>query len=156
MTANVVAPWPYVVITTVGPHSELYYTITVTNHGPDRATNVTLIDELWTGDGSRFGGVELITQGSCEDTTTYPYTTDSVTCALGELAPNASAVVSLRFLIFYPPVEHRASLFYGVHNTATVSATESDPDPWNNRHNADTTAVWPLAPACYLFPESCD
>ena len=94
------------------------YQIVVTNNGPSPATNVTLTDPLPAN--VAFQSVTT-TQGSCSGTTT-------VTCALGTLANGASATVLITIL--------PQSTADAVSNTATVTATEFDPDPTNNSSTA--------------------
>ncbi|HKB65075.1 MAG TPA: choice-of-anchor V domain-containing protein, partial [Pyrinomonadaceae bacterium] len=65
--------------------SSLSYRITVTNNGPATATNVSLIDDLPSG--VTFGSATS-TVGSCSGT-------DPVTCAIGSLSLNTSAVVTI-------------------------------------------------------------
>jgi uncharacterized repeat protein (TIGR01451 family) len=94
----------------------LDYTITVTNAGPDAATNVVVQDVLT--------GVELVSvapsQGTCSGTTT-------ATCTLGVLADGATATIALSV---------RATATSGaILNTATVTATE-DANAANNSGSA--------------------
>ncbi len=93
--------------------TNLTYRIVVTNNGPSPATNVVLTDNLPAG--VTFGSASA-TQGTCSGTTT-------VMCNLGGLATGASAIVS----IIVAPQSIGA-----VSNTASVTATESDPDINNN------------------------
>src|SRR5258706_6435640 len=95
---------------TVG--TNLTYTITVANAGPSGASGVTVTDPLPP-------GVTFVSatpsQGSCSGTAT-------VTCALGTIAKNGSATVTI---VVKPTVSGPIS------NTASVSANESDPDTTN-------------------------
>lgn len=93
--------------------TNLTYRIVVTNDGPSPATNAVVTDTLPAG--VTFGSASA-TQGTCSGTTT-------VTCNLGALATGASAVVSI---IVTPQAIGSLS------NTASVTATESDPDINNN------------------------
>ncbi|MEN8166511.1 MAG: choice-of-anchor D domain-containing protein [Pseudomonadota bacterium] len=93
--------------------SDLTYTITVTNQGPDTATGVIMTDKL----PSRTAFVSVITsQGSCSGTNT-------VICDLASLAADSSAVVE----IIVKPTKQGRLL-----NTAAVEAVEDDPDSSNN------------------------
>lgn len=102
-----VAPDPV----TVG--NNLTYTITISNAGPVAATNVTLTDTLPAG-----AALALATpsQGSCSGS-------GPVTCALGTIAAGASATTTI---VVTPTQVGAASL------TASVAATEFDPDTGNN------------------------
>lgn len=97
---------------TVG--TNLFYAITVTNHGPADASAVTLTDRLPT-------GLDFISatasSGSCTNEN------GTVTCGLGVLRSGAGATVSL---VAMPALGGRFT------NTVAVSASESDPGPTNN------------------------
>ena len=107
----------------VTENTELTYTLTIANAGPDAATAVTTEDKLPS-------EVDLVSavpsQGSC---TTQGKT---VTCALGTLASGDSASVAIRVLA------KKAGL---VSNTATVTATDTDSIPANNTDTETTTVV---------------
>ena len=101
------SPNPAIVFT------NLTYRIVVTNMGPSPATNTMLTDTLP-------AGVTFVsaspTQGSCSGTTT-------VTCNFGSLAMGSSAIASI---LVTPQSAVELS------NTASASATESDPDLSDN------------------------
>ena len=105
---------------------DLTYTITVTNNGPNAATNVTVTDDL---PGSLSARSSAASQGSCSGTTV-------VTCAIGNLANGASATVTIVV---------RPSSAGTISNTATVSATEADNNTANN--SATQATVISAAPA---------
>ncbi len=96
------------------PGEQVTYTLTVVNHGPSTATEVTVQDPL---DEALLEPVVDTSVGSCrlDDTT--------VLCDLGALRPDADPVV----------ITVRATLAPGttgaVTNTATVSSATPDPDP---------------------------
>ena len=96
------------------------YTIVVSNHGPATATGVTVTDALP-------AGVTLnsatATQGSCSGTTT-------VSCNLGTLLDGLSANV---VLVVTKTVGGNVS------NTASVTATETDPFMPNNSNSETST-----------------
>ncbi|WP_328619641.1 calcium-binding protein [Streptomyces sp. NBC_00354] len=100
------------------------YTVTVSNSAASTATatGVTLTDTL------SGAGVSLTSaapsQGTCTTTAT------GANCALGSLAPGASATVTVT-------AEPRAT--GTVTNTANVSATQQDPVTTNNRATATTS-----------------
>ena len=93
------------------------FAITVANAGPSGATNVTLTDPLP-------AGLTYVSatpsQGTCAGTT-------SVTCSLGALAAGATASVAIVVT---------GSAAGNQVNTATVTATEGDPNAANNGASA--------------------
>ncbi|MFJ8663392.1 calcium-binding protein [Streptomyces sp. NPDC093795] len=110
--------------TTVSIGDRATYTVTVTNAATSTATatGVTLSDTL-TGAGANLVSA-VPSQGGCTTTPT------SATCALGSLAPGASATVTVT-------AEPRAT--GTLTNTADVSGTPQDPTPSNNRATATTS-----------------
>jgi uncharacterized repeat protein (TIGR01451 family) len=103
----------------------LTYVVTVTNSGPGPATNVTLTDAL---PAAVTPGSVTASQGSCA------LAAGTVTCALGNLAVNAAATVTI--------TATRAAT-EAFSNTATVTATEPDPNQSNNTATATTTNTTP-------------
>ena len=100
----------------------LTYTFTVTNHGPDTATAVTLTDPLpaaltFLSAAASQGGIPARVRGT-------------VTAELGPLAPGASATVRLMA---------RAAAAGTVADTARVAHGESDPNPANDSATATVT-----------------
>lgn len=108
---------------------QITYTLTVTNNGPDDASNVVLTDTLPAGVvfGSATPGA-----GTCSEVNSV------VTCNLGALALDASTTVAI---VVTPDVVVDAT---AITNNATVTATEEDPTPGNNTV-AETTTVNPPA-----------
>ncbi|MFF1258727.1 calcium-binding protein [Streptomyces sp. NPDC058321] len=98
------------------------YTVTVNNSTTTSATGVTLSDTL-TGPAASVVSATS-SQGTCTTTAT------SVSCSLGTLAPDAHPKVTV-------VVEPRAA--GTLTNKATVTATQSDPNPGNNTATATTT-----------------
>jgi uncharacterized repeat protein (TIGR01451 family) len=104
----------------------LTYTITITNAGPDDATDVTVTDTLPMD--VAFGSATP-SQGSCSGT-------NPVICDLGTLTSGATATVTI---VVTPTVEGII-----ITNQAEVAGTELDPDPANNMASQDT-AIRPAA-----------
>ncbi len=97
----------------------LTYTLTVANNGPGDASGVTVTDTLP-------AGVTLVSATPSQGTCTV------VTCDLGSLANGASAVITITVTV--DPATPAGTIT----NTATVSASETDPDATNNTASADT------------------
>jgi len=114
--------------TTASTNTNVTYTITVTNNGPTGATNVVMTDVLPAG--TTFVSSST-TQGSCSGTTT-------VTCALGSLSTAASATITLTIKMPSAPAT--------VVNTASVTASENDPNTANNTGTATTAVASAIAP----------
>ena len=100
------------------PSSELTYTLSVLNFGPDDATGVTATDTL----------PPEVTFVSASAGCTH--SSGVVTCALGELAGNDSTEATIT--VATPPTPGTVS------NTATVAGNETDPDTTNNEHTIET------------------
>lgn len=105
---------------TVG--SNVTYTIGVTNNGPEIANNVTVTDTLPAS--TTFVSVSSTT-GACTGGST-------VNCALGNLAPGASATIT---------VVATANTAGVITNTATVSTQSNDSNPANNSATTTTTVT---------------
>jgi len=114
--------------TTAAGNANVTYTITVLNNSVTGATNVTVSDTLPAG--TTFG-TATTTQGSCTPGAT-------VTCSLGALAGGASATITLTLKM---PNSNTT-----VSNTASVTATESDPNSANNSATAATVVSVASAP----------
>jgi len=101
----------------------LTYTLNVANNGPSGATSVTLTDPLPT-------GVTFVSatpaQGTCSNAG------GTVTCNLGSMASAAQVAVT---------IVGRPTGAASLSNTASVTATESDPNPANNSATATGTAL---------------
>jgi len=114
--------------TTAAGNANVIYTITVLNNSVTGATNVTVSDTLPAG--TTFVSATT-TQGSCASGAT-------VTCSLGALAGGASATITLTLKM---PNSNTT-----VSNTASVTATESDPNSANNFATAGTVVSIASAP----------
>ncbi|HYE16313.1 MAG TPA: hypothetical protein VD968_17880 [Pyrinomonadaceae bacterium] len=99
------------------------YSITVSNEGPDAATQVVVTDTLPAG--PSFVSAEA-SQGACL------FSSGTVTCQLGTLAGGATASVIIKIK---PRAEGTLT------NTATVSAAEPDPDTSDNSSTVVTAVV---------------
>ena len=110
--------------------TELSYSISVANAGPEAATGVTVSDDL----PNQLDFVSATpTQGSCERKG------KKVTCDLGALPNGASATVAIKV------IPKRAGQIV---NTATVSSADTDEYAVNNTDTETTTVVEPVTPTC--------
>jgi uncharacterized repeat protein (TIGR01451 family) len=105
--------------------SDITYTLTVANAGPDEATDVTLTDPLPIGTNLQ----AVASQGTCD------ISDSTVTCELGTLAAGASATVTITVTAVSAEV---------VTNHATVNAAEFDFDESDNA-DAESTTVLPAS-----------
>lgn len=116
--------------------SNLMYTVTVSNAGPDTATGVTVSDTLP-------AGVTFVSstpsQGSCTGTTTQ-------SCNLGDIANAGSATIAL----VVTPINGNSALS----NTATVTALTVDSVAGNNSATATTAVNNPAPTITSLNPAS--
>ncbi len=105
----------------VAAGQNLVYTVTVVNSGPSTATAVTVTDTLP-------GGVTYVSGsvsgGSCS------HASGTVTCGLGSMGNGASRTVTI---VVTPTAAGTIT------NTASVLATEGDPNTTNNSASATTT-----------------
>ncbi|HEX6178599.1 MAG TPA: DUF11 domain-containing protein, partial [Thermoanaerobaculia bacterium] len=119
---------------TVGPSSNIAYTITVTNSGPAAASSIIVTDAIP-------AGTTFVSASGAGFTCSTPAVggTGTVNCSMASLAAAASATLTLT-------VNANAGTTT-VTNTASVSATTSDPNPANNSSSATTnvTSVGPTA-----------
>jgi uncharacterized repeat protein (TIGR01451 family) len=99
------------------------YTLHVVNHGPSRATNVTVTDTL---PAATAYVSATAAQGTCSESNRV------VTCALGTIAAAAAVDVTIRV---------HADSVGNAANTAVVAATENDPDATNNTASTATTVL---------------
>ncbi|MGH9151569.1 MAG: right-handed parallel beta-helix repeat-containing protein [Acidimicrobiales bacterium] len=108
--------------------SDITYTVTVANAGPDSASTVALSDSLSTN--TQFRSVST-TQGSCSHSGENKGGT--VTCALGSVASGSSATVTV--------VAKAKEAGVSTSNTASASSTTADPNSANNSATATTTVT---------------
>ncbi len=121
----------------VGPDfGDDVYTASVANNGPATATDVVVTDTLPT---SLEVSSAYCDVGACQSpiTTSLGSCTVSgqiVTCNLGTMAPGATATVNI-------PVQVLAS--GSIANTASVTATQTDPNPANNSSTVTVSSTYP-------------
>ena len=108
---------------TVNVGDQVTFTLDVANAGPSTARNVSVLDSLPS-------GLELVStnpsQGSCDTT---------ISCALGTIAKNGTARVTV--------VARATSAASGstVHNVASVSGDQPDPNHSNDSDDADVAVA---------------
>src|SRR5262245_14285135 len=107
--------------------TDILYTITVTNNGPDDAQNVTVTDAV--PPNTTFAQFDSISQGSA----LFVGATNLVTISFGTIAAGGSAN-----LVFEVTVIATTANGTVINNTATAVSSTADSDPTNN---ADTTAT---------------
>jgi uncharacterized repeat protein (TIGR01451 family)/fimbrial isopeptide formation D2 family protein len=96
-----------------------FFTITVTNHGPDTATNVAVTDPLPDG---------LVYASTGSSATQGTFDGAAGTWTVGTLASGASATLTLHVTVTVDSQDYT--------NTATVTADQYDPNPNNNKDSA--------------------
>jgi uncharacterized repeat protein (TIGR01451 family) len=111
----------------VNAGEQLFYTITVTNNGPNDVPNATITDTLPS-------QVTFVTddRGIC---TEAPVGT--LTCAFGALANGASSTVVVKVHV-KPDAVSNAGHAIGITNSANVTSTVIDPNAANNSASAST------------------
>ena len=112
--------------------TDVSFTITVTNGGPNAATNVVVSDALP-------AGFTVVSTGSSKGSSTH--VGNAVTAALGSLASGASATVT---------VVASTAAVGSLTNAASVGATESDPNSANNTASAAVLVLPTGAPTADL------
>ncbi|MDP9343279.1 MAG: hypothetical protein M3Q23_14545 [Actinomycetota bacterium] len=101
--------------------SDITYTLTVSNAGPDTATGVVLTDAL---DPTTAFVSASPDQGTCQESS------GTVSCDLGSLDSEAAATVQIEVATTQPGT---------VTATAQVHGDQADPDPSNDSASTDTT-----------------
>ena len=102
--------------------TNVFYTLTVTNNGPDDATGVTVIDTL--------PPAGCIIKNVVPSQGTYTDVDNIITCSLGELANSATATITI-------VIKRNAE--GAVTNNAAVSSNEFDPNTSDNSAAEETT-----------------
>ena len=114
----------------VDQNTNLTYTLQITNNGPATAQNVMVTDPL----PSQVSYVSSsTTQGSCSQSG------GTVTCNLGTVSVGGLVIVTINVTAVTFSTSSLAT------NTATVSASTSDPNLSNNTSTANSTIVSPTA-----------
>ncbi len=108
--------------------NDLTYTIVITNNGPSDATNVQVTDTLPAG--VTFGSANT-TAGTCGEAA------GTVTCDIGNLADGAIATSTI---VVNVPASTADSGTIAA-NSASVTATETDPTPGNDTNDSGTSDV---------------
>ncbi len=106
---------------TVAPGSAITWSVTVTNDGPDQASDAELVDTI------PAGLVFASASTGCGEAAGV------VTCLLGDLAAHESATVAITATV---PVDYAGS--DPIVNTATVGSAVADPDDTNDSDSAST------------------
>ncbi len=101
---------------------ELFYTVTVTNDGPDPAYGARLVDQLPP------EVVYLENGKGCE----YDPLDHELTCEVGDLAPGASFTVVIKTLVGSDTVVDEDDGTLAIVNSATVGSVSIDPDTTDN------------------------
>ncbi|MCP4301037.1 MAG: DUF11 domain-containing protein [Gammaproteobacteria bacterium] len=118
--------------------SNMSYTLSVANAGPEDATGVTVTDTLPAG--VTFQSASA-TQGSCS------HAAGIVTCFLGNMVSGANATINIA--VTAPVVTGTIT------NSATVTGNETDPIPGNNTSNENTVVQnLNVNQLCYLVADS--
>lgn len=101
---------------------ELFYTVTVTNDGPDSALSAIAVDDL------PDEVIYLSDDGGC----TYDALDHQLTCPLGDLAVGGSASFVIKTLVKSGTVVDEDDGTLNIHNVVTVGAVSIDDDTTNN------------------------
>jgi uncharacterized repeat protein (TIGR01451 family) len=114
-----------VVDSTIVAGSDASYTVTVTNNGPDEATNIVLTDLLPS-------NLTFVSSVASQGT----FTTGTGVWAFTPLASGASATLTI-----IATVNAGTATGTVITNTASVDATETDTNPANDSDSVDVTVV---------------
>lgn len=133
-TLTVLVPRADIAITKSGPATarptdNVVYTVTVTNNGPDTATNVTWSDTLPAGE--TLDSVSFPGGSGCS----FP-ATSTVSCSTSSLANGASASFSLTATVGAAMPDGTV-----LNNTATAASDQLDPNPANNSSTSSLTVT---------------
>jgi uncharacterized repeat protein (TIGR01451 family) len=109
---------------------QVTYNLTVTNNGPDDATNVVVVDTLP-------ANVTFDAGAAGNSSGLIPYN-NMVIDLVGNLAAGASTTISI---VVTPNAAAQGTV---LHNTAVVTGLPTDPNPFNNIATDDTVFVQPV------------
>ena len=114
--------------------NELFYTVVVTNHGPDPAVGVVVVDTL----PSEVVYLSSQVQPGGDTICTYAAGPHTVTCPLGDLADGASATITIKTMVKSNTVVGESDGTKEIYNTATVSSQTADTVTANNTQTETT------------------
>ncbi|MDT5026064.1 MAG: hypothetical protein QOE61_2490 [Micromonosporaceae bacterium] len=107
---------------------ELFYTVTVTNDGPDTAFGTVVTDDL----------PDPVNYLSDSGTCAHDPATNTLTCDLGDIPSGQSRSFTIKTRVGGGTVAGESDGTLRVDNTATVSSASVDPDPSDNTATAST------------------
>ena len=121
---------------TAAAGSNLTYTITVTNNGPNAAASVSLADVVPT-------GTTFVSETQTSGPQTFTFSSNPAVGGTGTITGTLASMTSATTAIFQVVVKANANDATGstILNTATVTTTTTDPNPANNSSTTSTTVT---------------